>query len=554
MKKAESLYYNGNIYCSAKEDTWAEAVAVADGKVLFAGSRQEAEAFRCEETELVDLEGYTMVPGLIDAHAHPIMAAYFLSGFLLNVDMDRNEILDEFRSYVQKHPHNQAYFGHGYAEWIFEGQRPHRSELDAICADKPVVITGSSGHEGWCNTKALELAGIDRSFSDPVPGFHFFRRDPDGEPTGHFMEMGCLSILCQRLQLFDEKTVRKELEGVFDYFSSIGITSIADCGSLPFMEEMGLPILADMAKGNELAQRVFGCCFVAQPGDEKNAIEHLNKLNERYHIPDWLEINTLKIINDGTIESKTASLSEPYLGESRCVSPMLEGRALQELCLDAAEAGFDIYIHAIGDRAIHETVLAAEKIRGAGYGRTRITNAHTELVLENDIPKFAEYDITANTTGSWHYGTEDEVSILGERCRRLFPLKSILEEGGRMSLGSDFPVDEQGANPLISIETGITRQLAGEKESLILQPESQRLTVRQMMEGYTASAAYQLGKELKLGSIEAGKYADFTILEANPFTVDPYSIHKIPVIMTVVGGKVTYRRKPPGQEKPSEAR
>ena len=133
-------------------------------------------------------------------------------------------------------------------------------------------------HEGWCNTKALELAGIDRSFSDPVPGFHFFRRDPDGEPTGHFMEMGCLSILCQRLQLFDEKTVRKELEGVFDYFSSIGITSIADCGSLPFMEEMGLPILADMAKGNELAQRVFGCCFVAQPGDEKNAIEHLNKL------------------------------------------------------------------------------------------------------------------------------------------------------------------------------------------------------------------------------------------------------------------------------------
>ncbi|MCQ4637592.1 amidohydrolase [Anaerovorax odorimutans] len=543
MKTAESLYYNGTIYCSAKADSRAETVAVAGGKILFAGSRQDAEPYIQEETELIDLKGGVMFPGFIDAHAHPVMAAYFLSGILLDVNMGRQEILAAVQKYIGEYPEKETYFGHGYAEWFFERERLHKEELDAICPDKPIVITGSSGHEGWCNSKALEMAGIDRNFPDPVPGFHFFRRDENGEPTGNFMEMGCLSILCERLNLFEEETVRRQLKQVFEYFSSIGITAIADCGSLPFMEEMGLPIIADMAYDRSLRQRIFGCCFVARPEDKEGAVEQLRQLRKTYFLPDWLEMKTLKIINDGTMESRTASLSKPYLGAARCVSPMLEGEDLQDLCLDAAGKGFDVYIHAIGDRAIHETVLAAEKIRRAGFHKTRITNAHTELVQEEDIPRFAQWNITANTTGGWHYGTEDEKKTIGERADRLFPLQSILQAGGRMSLGSDFPVDEQGANPMISMETGVTRQLAGNREGLILQPESQRLTIEQMLEGYTASAAYQLGMESKLGSIEPGKYADFTVLGADPFEVETYQIHKIPICMTVAGGKITYKKE-----------
>ena len=301
-------------------------------------------------------------------------------------------------------------------------------------------------------------------------------------------------------------------------------------------------MIKEMLDEGSLKQRIFGCCFVAEPGSEKDAVSHLEELNRRFDYSDWIEINTLKIINDGTVESKTASLMEPYTGEDKCIRPMLEGEMLQDLCMEAAEKGFDIYIHAIGDRAVHETVMAAERIRKAGMTKTRITNAHTELVIEDDIEKFAKFDITANTTGGWHYGTTDERASLGKRAELLFPVKVIMNTGGRMSLGSDFPVDEQGANPLISIEIGVNRQLAGRSESMVLPPEEYKLKISQMIEGYTRSAAYQIGKDDRLGTITAGMYADFTVLERNPFTEEKYGIHKIPVVMTVVEDKITYLR------------
>ena len=138
MQKAESLYYNGKIYSSTKENTWSEAIAVAQGRVLFVGSLARAKAYVCENTEMVDLDGAFLFPGFIDAHAHPIMAAYFLSGCIFNVSMSRQEIITEFEDYMREHPEKDAYFGHGYAEWMFEDETPHKSTLDDIC---PVSYT-----------------------------------------------------------------------------------------------------------------------------------------------------------------------------------------------------------------------------------------------------------------------------------------------------------------------------------------------------------------------------------------------------------------------------
>lgn len=548
IKNAQTIYYNGHIYRgvdSAEKPLWKDSVVTSAGRIVFVGSSNEALSYKTEKTKMIDLEGKYMFPGFIDAHAHPIMAAYYLSGFVLDVGMDREAILRTLEEYVKENPDKDTYFGHGYAEWIFEGAPPTKEELDEICSERPVLITGSSGHEGWCNSKALELAGIDRNFPDPIPGFQFFRRDEKGNPTGHFMETACLTVLCNRLNIFEEETVRKQLDKVLSYFSSIGITSIAECGAFSFMEDKGMSMLRDLAEKKSLKQRIFGCCFVAEPGSEKDAIRHLKALNKENNYKDWFEINTLKIINDGTIESRTASLMEPYTGENECVMPMIEGEQLQSLCLEAAENGFDIYIHAIGDRAAHETVMAAEKIRNAGYMATRITNAHTELVIDDDIDKFAQYDITANTTGGWHYGTLDEKAVLGDRSERQFPLQPILKCGGRMSLGSDFPVDEQGADPMISVEIGMSRRLAGKPDARLLPPEDYKLRLSQMIDGYTISAAYQLGMEEKLGTIEPGMYADFTVLNEDPFTTDMYDIHKIGVFMTVVEDKITYSAKEP---------
>lgn len=536
------IYYNGNIYTGKLDQQKANYIITEGNLIVAIGYTEDMNYFSCFDGERVDLAGGMLMAGFSDAHAHPVTAAFQRSQIVNDFSMTQEDVLDHVNDYIKKHPEKDSYFGIGHAETIFGEGGPRKETLDAVCADKPIILIGCGGHDGWVNSKALETAGISRNHPDPVPGFQFYRKDESGELTGHLLESGPLTEVIQAIKPFVLAEVKDMLLTIFADYSSYGVTSIGDCGFICYVEKEGRELLDECIEKDLLKQRIFGSNQITEIKHLNGWKEHLNALRNKYD-SDYVRINTWKLVNDGTIESRSAAMMMPFVGDDKVIAPLLYGSSYYDLCVEVAKAGFDLHLHAIGDRASHENLMAAKAIREAGFFDTRITNAHTQCVMENDIPLFAKYNVIANTTGVWLYGDPGTKTVLGERADQTFRMKSILRCGAKMSLGSDFPGDEFGSEPLKSIETGVTRQMLGVPDSLILKPVEERLSVQDMITGFTSTPAYQFRMEDKLGTVEAGKYADFVVLGESPFAVDPYRIHKIPILMTIMDGNVTFVKK-----------
>ena len=172
--KADRIFVNGYIYTVNNRSEWVEAVAIKGDRIIYAGDEEGVRALCGENTEVTDLAGKMMLPGFIDGHCHPVLAAHYLCGVYLQIEWGVEECLAEIRKYVEANPDNETYFGIGYAEWIFDETGPKKEMLDEICADKPMMILGSSAHEAWVNSKALELAGITKDTPGPDPGIPLF--------------------------------------------------------------------------------------------------------------------------------------------------------------------------------------------------------------------------------------------------------------------------------------------------------------------------------------------------------------------------------------------
>ena len=538
---ASKLFFNGSIYTVDENRSWAEAVAIEGNKIIYVGDLEGARGFCDESTELVNLDGKMMLPGFIDGHCHPVMAAHFLCGVYLEIEMTPQDCLDAIREFVEENPDCDTYFGLGYAEWIFDETGPKKEMLDEICADKPIMILGSSAHEAWVNSKALELAGITKDTPDPIPGFHYFHRDADGNPTGHLLETGPELMIFDKIQFFPESTVADVIAANSCEYAMMGVTSTCDMGMYKYGMDLYFNSLPRMIEEGTYMQRFFGC---GEPLAEKKDIDYaLEQVieNSRKYNSDKFNIHFLKIINDGTLETRSAALSEPYTENGAMVEPLLSRDEMIWLGLQAARNGLDINVHGIGDEAISGTLAMAAAIREAGYSDTRITNSHCDYVKDHELGYFGKYNVIANTTCVWHYGNPDMEAVIGDRQNHVFRMKSIINGGARMGQGSDFPVDEFGREPLKGIEMGCTRQLFDHPELPVLEPYEEKLSVDDGIASYTINNAYQMHMEDKLGSIEAGKLADLVILEKNLFEVPLSEIHKVKVCETIMDGNTTYK-------------
>ena len=533
-----TVFQNGRVYTMNREMPCVSAVAVRDDRIIYVGNDEGAGPYK-SGAKVIDLAGKMLIPGLIDAHCHPLMGAFLTSGILCGAGMTHGEVLETIRAYVEAHPGNEAYFGQGYPEWVFDERGPRKEKLDAICPDKPLYLMSNGIHEGWCNSRTLELGHITGDTPDPMPGFSWFHRDENGEPTGHMVEMAAQMLAMGDIRWFETEHISDACKRIFREYSALGVTGFVDCGIFGAFEQRAVQQIADLEAQGELRQRICGCVMAEDPESAKTAVERLRALHARHH-SDMYNIHTLKIVNDGTVESRSCALRGPY-PDGRVVEPMLQGEALARVCLEAAAEGFHLHIHAIGDRAVHETLMAARAVREAGYFDTRIINAHTHLTAREDIPLFARYNVLANTSGIWHYDAPENRDILGdERYDRQFQLRSILSHGARMTLGSDFPADEMGREPLKGIQMGVTRQIYSDPGAPILAPAAERLTVEQCLEAYTINAAYGMHMEDRTGSIEVGKYADLVVLEKDLNEVPVHHMMNTRVLLTMLGGKPTY--------------
>ncbi|MCH8228178.1 MAG: amidohydrolase, partial [Proteobacteria bacterium] len=437
--------------------------------------------------------------------------------------------------------------GHAFDVGLFGQNGPHKSLLDAIETDLPIVLLGSDGHNDWVNSRALELAEISAETPDPPLGV--IERDPDGSPSGTLRETA-RDLVTALLPVPTLKSNVEALKKGIAHLNSLGITSYIDASV--GLEDYQSYQAIDQA--GELTARVvtsltYESGFAKHYGDEydrvladRNAFE-----SER------LNHDSVKIFLDGVLEGETAALLEPYVGMQHRGELILGPEELAAAVTRFDAMGLQVHMHAIGDRAVRvglDAIEAARQQNGISGNRHHIS--HLQLIHDDDIERFSSLDVAANFQALWAlpdaWIMELNLPVLGmERVQGMYPIRSVERAGGKLVGGSDWNVSS--ANPLDAIEVAIRRQdpLAGEGPVL---NENERVSLATMIDAYTINGAWLMHQEDRVGSIEVGKRADIVVLDRNLFAIPATQISAARVLFTLLDGVAVYAAKK--QENASE--
>ena len=537
---ADFVFRNGRVYTVNAQQAWAEAVAVTADKIVFVGSNTEVSAYIGERTQVFDLGQKIVLPGFIDAHAHPIVAAAFGSCISIKDNSSVEAVLSQIRRYIAAYPDKQAYLGFGWENSLFSTRGPTKEVLDAILPEKPIVLLSNDAHTGWMNSAALQKMSFANDVPDHVANGGEFFRDGNGNLTG-VSNAAATSMVVKKLRLMAAPDMAAGTEKMIQQMSRYGITSIFDAGLLNCPIVDAYKLLHSMVLTDELPFRYFGSYGVMNNKEISGAVDKLALLAKKYN-SDRLRVNTLKLVLDGTVESRTAAFFEPYLDTGFASDIIFDKKLVRETVLDAVARGFDIHLHAIGDRAVCEALEIATIVREAGYNDARITVCHAQVWRDEDRKKFKDTNVFVNFTGSWIYPDENVKTAISERLyNQQFRYRVLANDGVVITQGSDYPAAET-VNPLENIEMSHTRmqvaETAGEHEALV--PLAESLPLEMAIKTYTIHAARQLGMENSLGSIEVGKYADIIVMEKNIFELNPYEIHSVMPSLVMMAGKIRF--------------
>ncbi len=535
------LLLNGKFYTVDEKKPWAEAVVLEGNKIAFVGSNEEAKKFVGSKDALVeDLGGKLVTPGLIDGHLH-VFAATMFDGLLRLDGMSPEEMIQAIANDVKAHPDRSSYTGMGWFDTAFGGDGPNKKELDAICSDKPMAYLSASMHTVWCNSKALEVAGISRDTPDIDPlGGVIYVRDENGEPTGYCKEIASMDKVMGAAKYFDDDAMARSLEEFKINCSKNGITSLVDCGAISFMKYILNDNLCAKTDKDECPVRINFCGFAGVAGLYDMAFNDAVTYSKKYN-NDRFFCTFGKLFNDGTVETFSAAIPHPY-PNGNVIAPIMTTEILTKKFEEFAKAGIDVNIHAIGPDAIHNLLLAAGNVRAKGYKDLRIICSHSAYVYPEDLKLFGKNDVFSNTTGCWiaSMSKEDEELVAQLTEAKAYPVKSIMDSGTKVGFGSDFPTDPTTFPVMPNMETLVTRSHCGDKNAFV-HDKAECISVADVIKGYTINNAYQMRREKVLGSIEVGKYADLTIFNENLFEIDPHEIHNVTIFETIKDGITTYK-------------
>lgn len=544
---ADFVFHNGPIYTVAGSAPWAQAVAVTGNTITYVGDEAGAMELAGPHTRVVDLNGRLLMPGFVEGHIHPFLGAFLTTGANLQVPT-KADALAAIETYAKANPTGPVR-GFGWRVDMFGPDGPNRAELDRILPDRPGFFFAIDGHSLWANSKALQMAGVSRDTPDPIPGFSYYARDLNGEPTGYVLEVNAVLGLVNAVEPISADTMAQLLDGWLPMASAAGITSIFDAGVPPVGGDQGalISIYSDVEKRGALPFRVVASYSVkSTPVD--TAVAELLEIRKRVST-DLVTVNAVKIIGDGTQEGYTGWLLEPYADKPDSIgaSPFTEAQWHQLVgAVDAA--GFDVHIHACGERTARVGLDSIEQAIAKNPPRDRRhTVAHLVYVEDPDSARFAKLGVTAQFSANWMSADPDTLQNLAARYGSprkdlLFRPQEVLKSGGRISLGTDWPAAGYFSTykPLDSIQIGVTRQLVGEPDAPVLAPADQRLSVAEAVHANTLGAAYQLRMEDRVGSLEVGKLADLIVLDRNILDIDPHDIHQTKVTMTMMNGEIRH--------------
>jgi predicted amidohydrolase YtcJ len=532
---ADLLVVGAPVYTADPARRWAEAVAVRDGRVAAVGAERDVAAFRGPATRVLRLRGGLVLPGFHDAHVHPSMGGLELLRCTLH-EVEPAGYLAAVARYAADHPGAPWVVGAGWVMDAFPGGVPHRAELDPVVGDRPVFLVNADGHSAWVNSRALAMAGITAATPDPPRGR--IERDAAGEPTGalHEAAMDLVGDLVP-----DPGPAEREagIELGQAHLHRLGVTAWQDAS----VDPATLAAYRAVAERGALTGRVVAAVrWRVEAGDAQLA--ELPELR-RAHSVGRLRAGTVKHFHDGVFENRTAAMLDPYLdGDGTPTGNrgigMLPPDELARIVTALDRAGFDVHVHAIGDRAVREALdafQAAAEANGRRDSRHQI--AHLQFVHPDDRSRFRRLGVVANAQPFWAcldgYMRELTLPFLDpERTGWQYPWASLRRAGAVLAFGSDWTVST--ANPLLELEVAVNRVAPDDRGGEPFLPQ-ERLDLPAALDAFTIGSAYALRLEAETGSIQPGKLADLAVLDRDPFDPAAGPVGDARVLATLVEGE-----------------
>jgi len=549
-EKAGFVFKNGAIYTMDSKNPKAEAIAIVGKKIAYIGDNQGAEAYIGKETKVIDLKGQMLMPGFVEAHMHPT-GALVTEGADLQCET-REQVLARVKAWGDAHPEAKVVRGFGWRYFVFPGAGPNKTDLDKLFPDRPVFLVAIDGHSAWANSKALEMAGVNSKTPDPVPSVSYFQRDPKTkEPTGWLVEVPAWMFVFNKLEPPGAEAVGAAMNAAFPRMSAAGITSAYDAGIHALPTERALDIYQQMEKEGTLPMRIVSV-YYWNDANIKDPVAILLKLREKY-TSELLQVKDLKINIDGGESQHTAVMLQPYFDRPGYNSDyVLSPNVFAPAILKAQSLGINTHAHTYGDSATRAYLDAIEAAQKAyPDSKSRHTAAHALFLTDEEVTRMAKLNVTFQTTPQWLVPDPTiglMLKILGEKVvsTEYGRINSVLKAGGRVAFGSDWPVSGWVSTfrPLDAIQAAITRevlpQYGTQQIRPIMPPENERITLEEALKASTLDAAYVLGLEDKIGSLQVGKLADIVVLEKDLHKIAPSEISNTKVKLTMMNGKIVY--------------
>jgi len=536
------IVINGKVYAGGGASDLAEAVAIRGNKVVRVGSNREIQRLSRAQTTIIDAKGGAVVPGFNDAHAHFISGGLSLDQINLLEATTLDDIKDSIRVWSEAHPERTWITGRGWYYRPFAGSLPTRQLLDTLVPDRPAYLIAYDGHTGWANSKALKLAGITRHTKNPANGV--IVKDPrTGEPSGALKEAAMALMQKAAPQPTTEDRVAAIRAGIIEAHR-VGITSVQNAGG----SAEDLELYASLRKRGELTLRVYQALSVNGTVGEAE-LAQLGAVREQFGDDPLLKAGAVKLVADGVVESHTAAMLEPYDNQPGTGDARYTAEQLNKTVAMLDREGWQVMTHAIGDAAVRMTLdayEAAAKANPATERGRRHRVEHIETIDPVDIPRFGKLGVIASfepvhATPSPTPGDVWSTNIGAERASHGWLWASIAKAGGRLAFGSDWPV--MTLDPLIGLHVAVNRTtVEGLPEGGWLPAE--RLPLRQAIDAYTSDAAWASFDEQRKGALVRDMLADLVVLSEDIFDGPTTRLTEVHVMVTIVDGKVVYRREP----------
>lgn len=532
----KTAFINGIILTIEEDNPKAHAILVTGERIAWVGSNEGITDLIDSETEVIDLEGKTLIPGFIDCHAHPL--TFGLSLMAINCSSPPMysviNIVNAFKEEASKKGVGQWLTGIGYDDFKLEEKRhPTRWDLDPVTPKNPVIIKRLCGHITVVNSVVLELAGITKNTKDPEGG-RIDRNLETGEPTG-VLRGAAMTQIRNIIPSHSPEDLRKAIHLMEEQFIARGVTSVSEAGVdnpnyiqayQKAIRDDGMPLRVNLMMSTLVQPELDKLGFMTGFGDGK------------------LKLGAVKILFDGSSSGRTAALTQPYEDDPASIGILYTSQEeLYEKVKAAHMSGFQVGVHAIGDRAIKGVLDAYEKVlTELPENDHRFRIEHCGLNDPTIVSRIKDLGVIPVSQPIFLYG-EGESYRAGwgeERVKWAYPMKSWLEAGIKPAMSSDCPATsgEELISPLLGIYVAVTRKTDRGQE---LGPE-QKISAKDALKAYTLNGAYATFEDKIKGSIVAGKYADFAVLSQDPTNVPPEEIKDITVEMTVIGGRVEYTK------------